>query len=148
MIGTAISLNILIPQLPLSAACAISVAETLAVLLFYQPDGKLRRIRLFELFIALLVLAVFVTICVTLAMVSAPAGQVLKGFLPSRDIFVSEGLYQSCALLGGSKCSQLFLMSPHVIVQSLIWPHYNPTSPHATYHLRWDYTLETTAVRV
>lgn len=103
VIGTAISLNILIPKLALSAACCISVVETLLILLFYKSNGDLRRIRLFETLIALLVLAVFVTICLLLARVSAPVGPVFKGFLPSRDIFVGDGLYESCALLGGSK---------------------------------------------
>lgn len=102
VIGTAIALNILIPKLPLAAACVISVVDTLFILLFYNSDGQLRRIRLFEAVIALLVLAVVVTICVTLGMISAPAGKVFRGFLPSREIFVSEGLYESCALLGGS----------------------------------------------
>ncbi|KUI59918.1 Manganese transporter SMF1 [Cytospora mali] len=108
VIGTAIALNILIPKLPLAAACIISVVDTLFILLFYNSDGQLRRIRIFEAFVAILVLAVFVTICVTLGMISAPAGEVFKGFLPSRDIFVSEGLYESCALLGGT-------LMPHAI---------------------------------
>lgn len=107
VIGTAIALNILIPKLPLAAACVVSVVDTISILLFYNPDGHLRRIRLFEAFIALLVLAVFVTICVTLSMISAPAGEVFRGFLPSREIFVNEGLYESCALLGGSMHSVL-----------------------------------------
>lgn len=102
VVGTAIALNILIPKLPLAAACVISVVDTLSILLFYSSDGQLRRIRLFEAFIALLVLAVSVTICVTLGMISASAGEVFRGFLPSRNIFVSDGLYESCALLGGS----------------------------------------------
>ncbi|ROW06455.1 hypothetical protein VMCG_04462 [Cytospora schulzeri] len=108
VIGTAIALNILIPKLPLAAACVVSVVDTLCILLFYNSDGQLRRIRLFEAFIALLVLAVFVTICVTLGMISASAGEVFRGFLPSREIFVSEGLYESCALLGGT-------LMPHAI---------------------------------
>ncbi|KAF3765930.1 natural resistance-associated macrophage protein [Cryphonectria parasitica EP155] len=108
VIGTAISLNILIPKLPLSAACCISVVETLLILLFYKPNGELRRIRLFEVFIGMLVAAVFFTICLLLARISAPAGPVFKGFLPSRDIFVGEGLYESCALLGGT-------LMPHTI---------------------------------
>jgi metal iron transporter len=102
VIGTAIALNILIPQLPLPAGCAISVVETLFVLLFYTPEGKLRRIRLFEYFVAILVLVMFVTICVALSMVSAEAGPVFRGFVPSREIFVDQGLYDSCAILGGT----------------------------------------------
>ncbi|KAM7185952.1 Natural resistance-associated macrophage domain containing protein [Naviculisporaceae sp. PSN 640] len=102
VIGTAIALNILIPALPLPAACVISVAETLLILLFYSPDGQLRRIRLFEVFVSLLVVVVFVTICVALSMVQAPARDVFRGFVPSREIFVDTGLYASCAILGGT----------------------------------------------
>ena len=108
VVGTAIALNILIPKLPLPAACVVSVADTLIILLFYKSNGEMRRIRIFEIFIALLVLAIFITICVALAMISAPAGPVFKGFLPSRDIFVSTGLYESCAILGGT-------LMPHAI---------------------------------
>jgi metal iron transporter len=108
VIGTAIALNLLIPQLPLPAACVISVVETLLILLFYSPTGQLRRIRLFEIFIALLVAVVFGTICAALAMVSEPADIVFRGFLPSREIFVDTGLYESCAILGGT-------LMPHAI---------------------------------
>ncbi|KAK4209344.1 natural resistance-associated macrophage protein-domain-containing protein [Rhypophila decipiens] len=102
VIGTAIALNILIPALPLPAACVISVAETLLILLFYSPTGQLRRIRLFEIFVSILVVVVFVTICVALSMVHAPARDVFRGFVPSREIFVDSGLYASCAILGGT----------------------------------------------
>ncbi|KAK0635087.1 natural resistance-associated macrophage protein-domain-containing protein [Bombardia bombarda] len=102
VIGTAIALNILIPQLPLPAACVISVAETLLVLLFYTPQGELRRIRLFEVFVFLLVVVVFVTICVALSMVTGSARDIFRGYVPSREIFVDTGLYESCAILGGT----------------------------------------------
>ncbi|KAK3315215.1 natural resistance-associated macrophage protein-domain-containing protein [Apodospora peruviana] len=102
VIGTAIALNILIPKLPLPAACVISVVETLLVLLFYTPEGQLRRIRLFEIFVGLLVIVVFVTICVALSMVSASPRDVFRGYVPSREIFVDTGLYASCAILGGT----------------------------------------------
>jgi metal iron transporter len=102
VIGTAIALNILIPQLPLPAACVLSVVETLLILLFYSPTGQLRRIRLFEIFVALLVIAVFCTVCVALSMVTQSPRDVLLGYVPSREIFVDTGLYESCAILGGT----------------------------------------------
>jgi metal iron transporter len=108
VIGTAIGLNMLIPALPLPAACVVSVAETLLVLLFYTPEGQLRRIRLFETFVALLVVAIFVTLCIALSMVSAPAADVFRGFVPSREIFVDKGLYESCAILGGTLMPHAF----------------------------------------
>ncbi|KAK3371460.1 natural resistance-associated macrophage protein-domain-containing protein [Lasiosphaeria ovina] len=102
VIGTAIALNILIPGLPLPAACVVSVADTLLILLFYTPAGELRRIRLFEIFIALLVSALFITLCVALSMVTAPPRDVFRGFVPSSEVFVATGLYEMCAILGGT----------------------------------------------
>ncbi|KAK4190329.1 natural resistance-associated macrophage protein-domain-containing protein [Podospora australis] len=102
VIGQAIALNILIPSLPLPGACVLSVFDTLLILLFYSPSGELRRIRAFGVFVSILVAAVFVTLCVALSMVSAPAGPIFRGFLPSKEVFVSTGLYEMCAILGGT----------------------------------------------
>ncbi|KAK3397002.1 natural resistance-associated macrophage protein-domain-containing protein [Sordaria brevicollis] len=105
VIGTAIALNILIPKLPLPAACVISVVETLLVLLFYTDTGELRRVRIFEAFVSALVIVVFVTICIALSMVdhsSTTTREILRGYVPSREIFVDTGLYASCAILGGT----------------------------------------------
>lgn len=110
VIGTAIALNMLIPQIPLPAGCVISVAETLLILIFYNDRGELRRIRIFEIFIALLVITVFVVICVALGMIRASAGEVLLGFVPSREVFVGTGLYESCAILGGTLMPHTFYL--------------------------------------
>jgi len=50
VISTAFAWNLLIPQLPLDAACVITVFDTLIILIFYSPTGSLRSIRSFELF--------------------------------------------------------------------------------------------------
>lgn len=110
VIGTAIALNMLIPQIPLWAGCVISVADTLLILVFYNDKGELRRIRIFEIFIALLVMTVFVVICVALGMIRAPAGQVFLGYVPTREIFVGTGLYESCAILGGTLMPHAFYL--------------------------------------
>lgn len=110
VIGTAIALNMLIPQIPLPAGCVISVAETLLILLFYSPAGELRRIRAFEIFVGFLVLTIFIIICVALGMIEAPAGQVFRGYVPSREIFVGTGLYESCAILGGTLMPHAFYL--------------------------------------
>jgi len=101
VIGTAIAINILNPKIPTWAGCIISVLDTLLILLVYTRTGELRRMRFFEAFVGILVLIIFVTICVTLGMVSEPASEVFLGFIPSKAVFSGTGLYESCAMLGG-----------------------------------------------
>ncbi len=42
-------------------------------------------------------------------MVSAPAGEVLRGYVPS-DVFVGTGLYESCGILGGTLMPHAFYL--------------------------------------
>jgi metal iron transporter len=108
VIGTAFAWNLLIPKLPLDAACVITVFDSLFFLLFYSPYGTLRSIRYFELFMTVLVLVIFIGSCVGLSQVHPNAGPVFKGFLPSREIFVSQGLYATCGMIGG-------MLMPHAL---------------------------------
>lgn len=110
VIGCAFAWNLLIPNLPLDAACVITVFDTLFILLFYSATGKLRNIRYFELFMAALVTAIFITTAVALGQVQpAPdPGPVFKGYLPSRDIFVGQGLYSTAGMIGG-------MLMPHAL---------------------------------
>jgi metal iron transporter len=92
VIGTAIAINILIPKIPLTAGCALAIADTLFILLFYRPDGSLRGIRAFELFISVFVLGVFISFGIELSLITGTAARhVMGGFLPSREILVSNG---------------------------------------------------------
>ena len=91
VIGTAIAINILIPKIPLVAGCGLAITDTLFILLFYRSDGSLRQLRLFELFVSIFIIGVFVSFCIELSIVKSPASEVFKGFLPSREIFVSQG---------------------------------------------------------
>ncbi|KAH8802131.1 natural resistance-associated macrophage protein-domain-containing protein [Hyaloscypha sp. PMI_1271] len=108
VIGTAIAINLLNPKIPIIGGCAISVVDTLFILFFYRPDGSLRKLRLFEIFVSLFVIGIFIMYCIELSYVSAPVRDVFRGYVPSREIFVGEGLYESCALLGGT-------LMPHTI---------------------------------
>ncbi|MCJ1380699.1 hypothetical protein MMC17_003807 [Xylographa soralifera] len=109
VIGTAIAINILIPQIPLVGGCALSIADTLFILLFYRPDGSMKALRAFELFVAAFVLGVFICFCIELSLISKTyVGPIFDGFLPSATIVQSQGLYQSCAILGGT-------LMPHTI---------------------------------
>ncbi|KAK7747294.1 NRAMP-like transporter smf-3 [Cytospora paraplurivora] len=103
VIGTAIAINLLIPQIPLVAGCAISIVDVLIILLFYNPNGSMRGLRAFESFVVLLVLAVVVCFCIQMSFIrDTTVGEVFHGYLPSSAIVQSQGLYQSCGILGAT----------------------------------------------
>lgn len=103
VIGTAIAINLLIPQIPLVAGCAISIADVLIILLFYKPNGSMRGLRAFEAFVVLLVLAVVVCFCIQMSLIrNTTVGDVFRGYLPSSAIIEQQGLYQSCGILGAT----------------------------------------------
>jgi metal iron transporter len=105
VIGTAIAINLLIPQIPLVAGCALSILDVMVILFFYQPNGTMRGLRAFEFFVVLLVLAVVICFCIQLSLIdraTTTVGHVFKGYLPSSAIVEQKGLYQACGILGAT----------------------------------------------
>lgn len=103
VIGTAIAINLLIPQIPLVAGCAISILDVMIILLFYNPNGSMRGLRAFESFVVLLVLAVVVCFCIQMSLIRDTAvGDVFQGYLPSKAVVEQQGLYQACGILGAT----------------------------------------------
>ena len=102
VIGSAIALNLLL-HIPLVAGCAITLVDVLVILLFYNPNGTMKRIRLFEYFVMALVLAVVICFCVQLTYIhDTPVGEVFRGYLPSSDVISGNGVYLSCGILGAT----------------------------------------------
>lgn len=92
MIGTAIALNLLIPQIPLVAGCAISIFDVLLILFFYRPNGSMKGLRAFEIFVMALVLGVVICFCYQLGLISGVSvGEVFRGYLPSAAMVQSQG---------------------------------------------------------
>ncbi|RNJ55908.1 hypothetical protein D7B24_007904 [Verticillium nonalfalfae] len=103
VIGFAIALNLLIPAVPLVVGCAISILDVFVTLYFYNPQGSMKGLRIFECFIACLVLSVVVCFCIQLSMIKeTPVGDIFKGYLPSKAIIQRKGLYQACGILGAT----------------------------------------------
>ncbi|KAJ1327059.1 metal iron transporter [Microdochium nivale] len=103
VIGFAIALNLLVPAIPLVAGCAISILDVMLILLFYDPRGSIKGLRLFEFFIVALVMAVVVCFCIQLSLVHGTSvADVFRGYLPSSAITESQGLYQACGILGAT----------------------------------------------
>ncbi|OAD78897.1 hypothetical protein PHYBLDRAFT_18447 [Phycomyces blakesleeanus NRRL 1555(-)] len=113
VIGSAIALNLLFPKLPLPAGVAITAADVLLVLMFYneEPESEgsqtesssARLVRYFEIFVMLLVLAVGVCFVIELAYSDIVAVDLFKGFLPSKEIFTDAGcLYSAIGIIGAT----------------------------------------------
>ncbi|KAI9005432.1 natural resistance-associated macrophage protein-domain-containing protein [Phycomyces nitens] len=113
VIGSAIALSLLFPKLPLPAGVAITAADVLIVLMFYneEPENEgsqvetasARMVRYFELFVMLLVLAVGICFAIELAYSDIVAVDVFKGFLPSKEIFTDSGcLYSAIGIIGAT----------------------------------------------
>ncbi|CDO93700.1 unnamed protein product [Kluyveromyces dobzhanskii CBS 2104] len=102
VVGTAISLNILF-KIPLPLGVILTVVDVLVVLLAYKPNGSLKLVRWFEAFVSLLVFATVICFAIELFSVHVESvGEVFKGFLPSKAVFESDGLYLSLAILGAT----------------------------------------------
>jgi metal iron transporter len=92
VIGFAIALNLLFPKVPLVAGCAISIADVMVILLFYNPDKSMRGLRIFEYFILCLVMGVVICFCIQLSLIqNTSVGEVFKGYLPSKSIVEQQG---------------------------------------------------------
>ncbi|KAF8860181.1 natural resistance-associated macrophage protein [Acephala macrosclerotiorum] len=102
VIGSAIALNLLI-KVPLVAGCALTLADVLIILLFYNPSGSMRRLRYFEYFVMALVLGVTICFCIQLSYIAdVSVGEVFRGYIPSSSIVQAQGLYLSCGILGAT----------------------------------------------
>lgn len=89
--------------MPLVAGCAISILDTLIILLFYNPTGSMRGLRAFEFFVVGLVVAVVVCFCIQLSLLeNTSVGEVFRGYLPSSAVVEQKGLYQACGILGAT----------------------------------------------
>ena len=91
VIGTGIAINLLNSNIPILAGCALSILDVFTILLVYSPKARMLFIRPFELFISAIVITIFILFCIELSKIDADVGQVFKGYLPSREIFVGQG---------------------------------------------------------
>ncbi|KAJ5138818.1 uncharacterized protein N7515_003666 [Penicillium bovifimosum] len=119
VVGSAIALNLLL-KIPLVAGCAITLVDVLFILIFYRPNGTMWGLRLFEFFVMGLVLGVVVCFCIQLSLIENQSiGEVFRGYLPSSAIVQSEGLYQSCGILGATVMPHSLFLGSGVVQSRL-----------------------------
>ncbi|TFY58172.1 hypothetical protein EVJ58_g6581 [Rhodofomes roseus] len=101
LLGSAIALCLLFPSLPLYAGVLLTAADVLILLAVRNPlDGQ--PVRLFEILIAALVFIVLVCMAVIISKADVNWGEAFFGFVPSKAIVSSEGLYNSIGILGAT----------------------------------------------
>lgn len=147
VIGSAIALNLLFPTLPLPAGVAITAADVFIILLCYKEpeqidatdddgqgayrgdDDTARMVRYFEMFVMVLVAAVGICFIIEMAYSDIVAVDVLKGYLPTKEIFTdTESLYVSIGIIGATVMPHnLFLHSFIVQARCEPWRHSRPT---------------------
>ncbi|KAJ5679279.1 hypothetical protein N7462_007523 [Penicillium macrosclerotiorum] len=119
VVGSAISLNLLL-NIPLVAGCAITLVDVFFLLLFWRPNGSMWGLRLFEFFVMALVLGVVICFCIQLSLIKEQSvGEVFRGYLPSSAIVQSEGLYQSCGILGATVMPHSLFLGSGVVQSRL-----------------------------
>ncbi|KAI8072408.1 NRAMP family, partial [Gongronella butleri] len=144
VIGSAIALNLLFPSLPLPAGVAITAVDVFIILLFYhepedlaksskakskhQNESTLRMIKYFELFVMVLVAAVGACFVVELVYSDIVAVDVLKGYLPSKEIFTNpDCLYVAIGIIGATVMPHnLFLHSYIIQARTYAWRDTRP----------------------
>ncbi|CAJ2505287.1 Uu.00g126810.m01.CDS01 [Anthostomella pinea] len=121
VIGTAIGLNLLIPQLPLVAGCALSILDVMVILIFYRPNGSMKGLRFFEFFVMLLVLAVVICFCIQLSLIKGTSpGEVFRGYIPNDSVTTSAGIFQACGILGATVMPHSLYLGSGIVQSRLL----------------------------
>ncbi|KAF8906679.1 putative transporter of the NRAMP family [Mucidula mucida] len=101
LLGSAIALCMLFPRLQLWHGVVITAFDVIFILALGDPLRG-RPVKLFEFLIAALVLAVLVCMCIVISRVDVQWDDAFLGFVPSKYIFQSGGLYISVGIIGAT----------------------------------------------
>lgn len=102
VVGTAISLDILF-GVPLAVGVCLTIIDVLIILMAYRPNGEMKIVRYFEYLVSALVFLTVICFAIELGNIGpVNPGEIFRGFLPSGDLFETQGLYLSCGILGAT----------------------------------------------
>ncbi|KAH7930469.1 smf Mn2+ and Fe2+ transporter [Leucogyrophana mollusca] len=116
LLGSAIALVLLFPSLPLWAGVLLTASDVLLILALGNPLRG-RPVRLFELIIAALVLAVLICMAIIIAKIDVNWGSAFDGFVPSKAIFANGALYTSVGILGATVMPHSLFLGSHLATQ-------------------------------
>lgn len=103
VVGSAIAFNILF-NIPLKVGILLTILDVLVIIFAYNPDGSMRHIRKFELFVSSLVIMTFGCFILLLTKVNIESkAEVWEGFLPSKILFREKSaVYLGLGIIGAT----------------------------------------------
>ncbi|KAK7044485.1 manganese transporter pdt1 [Favolaschia claudopus] len=101
LLGSAIALNLLFPNLKIWHGVLITAFDVVVLLALRDPLRS-TPVKMFEILIAGLVLAVLVCMVMIVAKVDVGWAKAFQGFLPSKFIFADNALYISVGIIGAT----------------------------------------------
>jgi metal iron transporter len=103
VVGSAIAFNILF-NIPLKFGVILTILDVLAIIFAYNPDGSMRHIRKFEIFVSSLVIMTFVCFTILVQKVEITSMlDVWEGFLPSKVLFEKKSaVYLGLGIIGAT----------------------------------------------
>ncbi|KAI9060480.1 natural resistance-associated macrophage protein [Trametes sanguinea] len=101
LLGSAIALCLLFPSLPLWAGVLLTASDVLLLLALRDPMAG-KPVRLFELFIAILVFIVLICMAIIISRARVHWGDAFFGFVPSHTVIKSDALYTSIGIIGAT----------------------------------------------
>lgn len=103
VVGSAISFNILF-GIPLQIGVVLTILDVLVIIFAYNPDGSMRHIRKFELFVSAFVILTFGCFMMLLTKVEIPLkSEIVKGFFPSKVLFQEKSaIYLGLGIIGAT----------------------------------------------
>lgn len=102
VVGSAIAFKILF-KIPLQIGVVLTILDVLVIIFAYNPDGSMRHIRKFELFVSVLVIMTFGCFVLLLSKVEVHQKDVWEGFLPSKVLFKEKNaVYLGLGIIGAT----------------------------------------------
>ncbi|SJL11144.1 related to Manganese transporter pdt1 [Armillaria ostoyae] len=101
LLGSAIALCLLFPALEIWHGVLITAFDVLLILALGDPLRG-RPVRIFEVIIAILVIAVLICMCIIIARVNVHWPSAFLGYVPSKYLFKDGALYTSVGIIGAT----------------------------------------------
>ncbi|EDR15358.1 putative transporter of the NRAMP family [Laccaria bicolor S238N-H82] len=125
VLGSAIALSLLFPKLELWHGVLITGFDVILILGMRDPLRG-RPVKVFEIFIAVMVLAVLICMVVIISKINVNWADAFQGYLPSKYIFKSGGLYTSVGILGATVMPHSLFLGSALATQDRI--EFKPTN--------------------